>query len=205
MNEKTFHLLIADLEYLRNVHQVNWLSSIRKISFVPIIILTDTPEQDMNSMIDLVMDICVSSKQSLSVNCDMIYAQFRRYTEYNHYKDPRGTAAASFGLGDIFIDPPRRKVEVRGQPVTLRPREFSLLLYFMQNPGVVLSSKQICEQAWNMTEGYDQGVAHPIYLLRQSIEPDPEHPIYIHNNRGVGYFFTPNKVETCNKCDDSVS
>lgn len=205
LNDEIFHLVIVDLEYLRNIQQTDWLSSVRRISYVPVVVLTETPELDMSSMINLGMDICVSGKQSLSVLCNMIYAQFRRYTEYNHYKDPRSTDAAPFGLGDIFIDPPRRIVEVRGQRVKLRPREFALLLYFMQNPDIVLSSEQICEHAWNMTEGYGQGVAHPIYLLRQSIEPDPEHPIYIHNSRGVGYCFTPNKLETCDKCDDSVS
>lgn len=205
LHKGNFHLLIVDLEYLRNIQQTDWLSSIRRISFVPVVILTETPESDTSNMIDLGMDICISGKQSHSIIADMIHAQLRRYTEYNHYEDPRNAEIAPFRVGDIFIDPPRRKVEVRGQSVNLRPREFSLLLYFMQNPDIVLSSEQICEHAWSMTGGYDQGVAHPIYLLRQSIEPDPEHPIYIHNSRGVGYSFTPNKVETCDKCEDSVS
>lgn len=200
LNKKSFHLLIADLEYLRNIQQVEWLSSLRYISFAPIVILTDTPEQDMGRMIDLGMDICVSNKESHSVIADLIHAQFRRYTEYNHYNNPDGTEVAPFRLGDIFIDPPRRIVEVQGHSVYLRPREFSLLLYFMRNPNVVLNSEQICDQAWGMEGTYDHGVAQPIRLLRLAIEPDPEAPIYIHTVRRVGYRFTPNNVETCELC-----
>lgn len=205
LNERIFHLLIADLEYLRDLKQVEWLSSVRHISFAPVVVLTNTPEEDMNHMIELGMDICVSDKESHSVIADLIHAQFRRYTEYNHYMDPKSAEVAPFSLGDIYIDPPRHVVEVHGKPVELRPREFSLLLYFMENPNIVLSSERICEKAWNMTEGYNQGVAHPIYLLRQIIEPDPEHPSYIHTVRGVGYRFIPNYVETCDKCDNTVS
>lgn len=205
LNERIFHLLIADLEYLRNLKQTDWLASVRRISFAPVVILTDTPEEDMSHMIELGMDICVSDIESHSVIADLIHAQFRRYTEYNHYQDPRSAEAAPFRLGDIFIAPHRHTVEVRGKPVELRPREFSLLLYFMQNPNIVLSSERICEQAWKMTDGYNQGVAHPIYLLRQSIEPDPEHPSYIHTVWGVGYRFIPDYVETCDKCDNPVS
>ncbi len=196
LNEGTFHLMIVDLEYLRNIQQTDWLSSVRRISFIPVVILTNTPELDMNSMIDLGMDLCVSDKQSHTMLADVLHAQLRRYTEYNHYKDPRGANSAPFRLGDILIDPLRYVVEVQGQAVNLRPREFSLLLYFMQNPDIVLSSEQICEQAWNLTKGYNQGVAHPVYLLRKKIEPDLEHPVYIQTVHGVGYRFTPNKKHT---------
>ena len=157
----------------------------------------------MSHMIELGMDICVSDKESHSVIADLIHALFRRYTEYDHYKDPRHAEVAAFHIGDIFIDPPRHEVVVRGQPVNLRPREFSLLLYLMQNPNIVLSSEKICEQAWGMEEGYDHGVSHPIYLLRKAIEPDPENPIYIQTIRRVGYRFIPNDVETCDKCEVS--
>lgn len=116
---------------------------------------------------------------------DLAYAQLRRYTEYNHYSDPGKAEIASFQVGDIFIDPARRIVEVRGQLVSLRPREFSLLLYFMRNPNIVLTSEQICEQAWGMEGSYNQGVSGPIAILRKSIEPDKSQPHYIKTVSGV--------------------
>ena len=197
LEKSIFHLLIIDIEYLRKVHQSDWLAGIRRISFAPVIVLSDTPEQDTHSMVQLGADICVSSKHPYSIIADLAQSQLRRYTEYNHYTGPGSIEVSPFGVGDIFIDPPRRIVEVRGQRVDLKRREFSLLLYFMRNPNIVLSSDQICEHAWGMTSGYDHGVAHPIYLLRKHIEPDPDSPTYIQTVHRSGYRFTPNYVETC--------
>lgn len=200
LNEKAFHLLIIDMEYLRNIKQTHWISSIRHTSFAPVIVLSNTPEQDIINAVDFGADICISSKWPHTEIAELAHAQFRRYTEYNHYNNPDGTEVAPFRLGDIFIDPPRRIVEVQGHSIDLRPREFSLLLYYMRNPNVVLNSEQICEQAWGTEGTYGHGVAQPVRLLRLAIEPDPEAPIYIHTVRRVGYRFTPNNVETCELC-----
>lgn len=205
LNQEVFHLLIADLEYLRSINQIDWLTGIRRITFIPIIVLSDTPEQDTHPMVQIGADICVSEKQSGSVIADLAFAQMRRYTEYNHYRTPESASAIAFREGDIFIDPARRMVEVRGQSVNLRPREFSLLLYFMQNPNIVLNSEQICEKAWGMDGIYNRGISQPIYLLRQAIEPDPDNPIYIQTVHRTGYRFTAKCVETCDICESGVS
>ena len=171
LTQKTYHLLIVDLEYLRSIGQADWLTGIRRINFIPVIVLSDTPEQDTHTMVELGADICVSGKQYLSVVADLAFAQARRYTEYNHYRTPPGIAPAPFQVGDILIDPANHIAEIRGRPVNLRPREFSLLQFFMENPKRVLTPAQICEHAWGVERSYNRGVAHPVYLLRQAIEP----------------------------------
>lgn len=176
LNQQIFHLLIADLDYFWSTRQSNWLTRIRWNSFVPVIILSDTPEEDAKGMIQIGADICVSGKWPRSMIADLAYAQLRRYTEYNHYSDPGRAETASFQVGDIFIDPARRTVEIQGQPVSLRPREFSLLLYFMRNPRIVLTSEQICEHAWEIEGSYNRGVSGPVALLRKAIEPDIANP-----------------------------
>lgn len=199
MHNHEFQLLLVDLEFLRSIRQADWLENIRHISFMPVIVLSDTPEADVRNMVDLGADICVHKKESVSVAA-LTFAQLRRYTQYNHYNDPAGTEVAPFRVGDIFIDPARRIVNICNRPVNLRPREFSLLLYFMRNPRIVLTSEQICEHAWGMEGSYNQGVSHPVRLLRRAIEPDPEKPVYIETVRRVGYRFTAYHSETCDKC-----
>lgn len=103
LSQKMFHLLIADLEYLRSVGQAAWLDSIRQVTFAPLIILSDNPEQDSGGMVELGADICVSGKQSKSMVADMVFAQLRRYTEYNRYDDPRVGEATPFALGDFLL------------------------------------------------------------------------------------------------------
>lgn len=142
-------------------------------------------------------DLCVPVDWSLNILAEHIMAAFRRYTRYTHYQDICGTEAVPFQEGDISIDPARHTAAVRGQPVKLRPREFSLLLYFMRNPGIVLTAEQICEKAWGIDGAYDHGIAQPIRMLRQAIEPDPKKPFYIETVRQVGYRYTAKCVETC--------
>ena len=188
LGQQAFHLLIVDLDYLRSISQIEWLINIRRISFVPVIVLSDTPEQDVSSMVQFGADMCISGKRPYSMIVNLAYAQLRRYTEYNHYNGPVSAGTAPFRVGDIYIDPARQEAKVCGQPVSLRHREFSLLLYFMRNPGIVLSAGQICENAWGME--YTQPVDRAIHELRKQIEPDPAQPRYIKTVYRVGYRFT---------------
>ena len=97
-------------------------------------------------------------------------------------------------------------VKVRGQPVNLRPREFSLLLYFMRNINIVLTAEQICEHAWGMEGSYNRGVSGPIAILRKMIEPDTANPRYIETVSRIGYRFTAYHSEICDDySDDEVS
>jgi len=84
---------------------VDWLAGIRRNTFAPIIVLSNSPEKDMSRMIQSGADICISSKWPCSVIADLTYAQLRRYTEYNRYNNPDGAAASAFQIGDIFIAP----------------------------------------------------------------------------------------------------
>ena len=48
LEQQVFHLLIIGLDYLKNIHQADWLTDIRRVSFVPLIVLSSTPDQDVN-------------------------------------------------------------------------------------------------------------------------------------------------------------
>ena len=70
LEQQIFQLLVVDLEYLRNAGRTDWLSGIRRISFIPIIVLSDNPEQDTRPMVQLGADICVSGKGSYPMITD---------------------------------------------------------------------------------------------------------------------------------------
>ena len=188
------HMLVLDMEYLCSISQRDWIVNIRYVSFTPIIVLSDIPEEDVGPAIEAGADVCFDSKLPPSTIVLLLSAQIRRYTEYDHFHKPK---TAPFQVGDIAIDPGRRLVWIRGKQVKLRPREFNLLLYFIQNPGIVLTAEQICDHAWRVVGNYNRGISHPIYLLRKAIEPDPANPIYIKTMNRVGYYFAANHDETC--------
>jgi hypothetical protein len=127
-------LSVGPRRCLRSVHQSDWLAGIRRISFVPVIVLSDTPEIDCHLMVQLGADICTSSKYPHSMIADLARAQLRRYTEYNHYIGPGSLEVSPFQVGDIYIDPPRRIVKVQEQLVDLRPRSFRCYSTLCETP-----------------------------------------------------------------------
>ena len=72
------------------------------------------------------------------------------------------------------------------QPIDLSPTECNLLWYFLQNPGQVLSKRQILEHVWNYNFGGDGNVveSHVPYPRRKL---DTDAPRLLHTVRGVGY------------------
>jgi two-component system alkaline phosphatase synthesis response regulator PhoP len=54
-------------------------------------------------------------------------------------------------LGKLSIDLARHEVAVANHPVSLRTKEFALLVVFAQNPCIVLSRERLLAQVW----GYD--------------------------------------------------
>ncbi len=90
----------------------------------------------------------------------------------------------------LQVDFDNRLVLVEGEPVKLRPTEYRLLHYFIQNPGRMLSHEQLLSRVWG-PEYVDDNQLLRLYVayLRQKIEPDPSNPRYIFNERGIGYRF----------------
>lgn len=200
-SKRDFSLVVTDLRALERHSRIELLAGMRRMRFVPIFALADYHDEDLIARIlDFGVDVCQPRDLAPQLLAKQAKAIFRRYTAYNHYDKLEAPEAAPFQAGDLYIDPLRRVVQVLDRPLTLRPREFSLLLYLMRNPGIVLTAEQICEHAWGNEGSYNHGVSHPVRLLRLAIEPDPEHPTYIETVYRVGYRFTAYKAETCDLC-----
>ncbi|MBW1669200.1 MAG: response regulator transcription factor [Deltaproteobacteria bacterium] len=90
-------------------------------------------------------------------------------------------------VGDLSMELLTREVTRGGKSIELQPREFSLLEYFMRNPGRVLSRTMILEHVW----GYDfdpqtDVVDVLVCRLRSKVDRDFDKKM-IHTIRGVGY------------------
>src|SRR5580692_2699660 len=89
-------------------------------------------------------------------------------------------------VADLKLDPSTRRVTRGEQPVSLTPREFSLLELLMRNHGRVITRDTILESVW----GFDSDVAGNtieafVRLLRLKV--DMSEVKLIHTVRGVGY------------------
>jgi two-component system OmpR family response regulator len=91
-------------------------------------------------------------------------------------------------VNGVVLDPIRRTVSITGKSVRLTVREFELLLYFAKAPGQVFNRSELLEKVWGYGhQGYLHTVNTHINRLRNKIEPDPAHPVYIQTVWGVGY------------------
>jgi DNA-binding response OmpR family regulator len=90
-------------------------------------------------------------------------------------------------VGDLRIDPARRRVRCGDREVELTGREFELLEAFARHPGIVLSRRQLLEQVWGYTFEVDGNVVDQfVSYLRRKLEAGGEERV-IHTVRGVGF------------------
>jgi len=104
-----------------------------------------------------------------------------------HRLQEQGVAAA-ITTGDLKIDLVNRLVTRAGAPVKLSPKEFDILRLLATHAGKVLTHRFMLQQVWGTANADDvQYLRAFIRLLRQKIEPQPDRPIYVVTETGVGY------------------
>ena len=91
-------------------------------------------------------------------------------------------------FGDVRVDPATRTVERAGAAVSLRPKEFDLLVALARHDGEVVSRMDLLEEVW----GYDAEVVSRtvdthVRQLRRKLERDPDAPVHILTIRKTGY------------------
>ncbi|HEY9643005.1 MAG TPA: response regulator transcription factor [Coleofasciculaceae cyanobacterium] len=91
---------------------------------------------------------------------------------------------------DIVLDRQSASVVVRGEAVSLSPKELQLLELFMQSPRQVWSREQLMKQVWgrDFMGDYKTLDVH-IRWLREKLEVNPSQPEYLITMRGFGYRF----------------
>jgi DNA-binding response OmpR family regulator len=89
-------------------------------------------------------------------------------------------------VGDLVVDPARRRVWVEGRDVRLSNKEFSLLRVLVSDPIRVFPKKELLEEVWGFrTSAQTRTLDSHASRLRRKL--DPEHSRYVINCWGVGY------------------
>lgn len=79
-------------------------------------------------------------------------------------------------IDEISIEPARRQVSVNERRIELSPKEYDLLLFFIENRERILSRDQILDAVWGRDfEGYDRAVDTYIKKLRASLGEASSH------------------------------
>ena len=91
-------------------------------------------------------------------------------------------------VADVEIDVPGHQVTRGGEPISLTPLEFDLLVALARKPRQVFTREVLLEQVWGYRHAADTRLVNVhVQRLRSKIERDPEHPEVVVTVRGVGY------------------
>jgi DNA-binding response OmpR family regulator len=93
-------------------------------------------------------------------------------------------------FGEVEVNRAARTAKRRGEPVSLTPKEFDLLIALMDRAGTVVPRGDLLSAVW----GYQHDVSTRtvdihVSELRAKLEPNPAHPVHIITVRKAGYRF----------------
>ena len=153
------------------------LKEIRMRSNVPVIMLTaKSSVEDQIEGFEYGADDYITKPYSLSLIKAHIEAVLKR----------AGKTQDFLISGDIRMDVKGQKVYVREEYIETTPKEFELLLFFMENEGMVLSRDRILDAVWGYHyEGDTRTVDTLVKQLRKKLKDGN----YIRSIYGVGYVF----------------
>ena len=153
---------------------------------LPIVILSAASDEvDKVLLLELGADDYVTKPFSPKELLARVRAVLRR-------TQPTSKVIDKYSFDDISIDFAKMELNRNGKPVTLTPREFKALKYFIQNPERVISRDELLNEVW----GYEcypstRTVDNHILQLRQKLEKEPINPVHFRTVHGVGYKFVP--------------
>ena len=102
----------------------------------------------------------------------------------------RGTVSEVYRFGDCELDLVSHKLLRNGSEVTLTPKEFRLLEYFVTRIGRALTRDDVLASVWgNSVVVTARSVDRCVRTLRSKIEPDPSRPTLIQTIPDIGYRF----------------
>ncbi len=168
---------------------------LRREMSTPILMLTARDDE-----IDRVVGLEVGADDYLTKPFSMrelaarVKAQLRRARLLKEELEKSRTLPASpqdvLEFGDLVINRTRGEVTLDGVPLSLKPQEYQLLLFFAEHRGQMLSRNFVLERVWGWDfTGDSRTVDVHVRWLRQKIEPDPANPRRIVTVRGGGYRF----------------
>ena len=179
-------LVVLDL-MLSKISGEEVCKAIRKISRIPIIMLTaKIDEDDKINGFNIGADDYVTKPFSPRELMARINSLLRRSDE--------GASPLfdkmSWNDNDLEVDLDLYTVKKSGEIVNLTPNEFKLLCAMIKYPKKIFTREELIEVAFGANyDGFDRTIDSHIKNLRSKIEDDTTNPSYIVTVRGVGYKF----------------
>ena len=180
LDRDSFDLLILDIN-LPDGSGLDLLNEVRKISTVPIILLTaNDMEMDIVTGLESGADDYITKPFSLAVLRARVNAQLRRSIS---------AKSTCTEIDGFQFDFDRMEFRKDGQLVELSKTEQKLLRILVENRGQTLTRAVLVDRIW--TDGADyvdeNALSVTVKRLRDKLEDSPSSPKYLKTVYGIGY------------------
>ena len=172
-----------------NMPGIGGIETLRRIRAfaprLPILMLTvRDQEEDKVQALDLGADDYVTKPFSTRELIARIRAAVRRV------RTPARAEDAPIEIGEIRLEPVKRTVTKRGEPVHLTRKEFDILHCLMSRAGRVITYARLLTAVWGADCREEVEYLRTfVRQLRKKIEDDPSNPLYLLTDVYVGYRF----------------
>lgn len=187
MKDWTPDLVITDLA-MPNMDGLELCRRLRAKTQIPIIVLSVRGEERTKvKALDAGADDYVTKPFDTLELMARVEALLRRAPMKS---DTGRTASGSerYRFGSFVMDIRRAEVTRSGKPVNLTAREFQLLRYFAEHPGIAITRDELLREVWGHRAGtFTRTVDMHIASLRQKLEDSPKKPGIIITVPGIGY------------------
>jgi two-component system, OmpR family, alkaline phosphatase synthesis response regulator PhoP len=179
-------LIILDLG-LPQMDGLDVTRALRKISNVPIIMLTGRSEEsDKLIGLELGADDYVTkpfSPKELMARVRVLFRRMENYASENQ---------EILRIADLTLDLPRMRITAEARQIEdLTPTEFSIVAEMARYPGRVFTRAQLLDALHGVAfESYERAIDAHVKNIRHKIETNPSEPRYLLTVYGVGYKFT---------------
>lgn len=181
-NNHDIHLVLLDI-MMPGIDGFEVLKEIRKISDVPVIMLTARQEEvDRLKGFHTGADDFVVKPFSVKE----LMLRIRRFIKRIYHESDE----IIYQHKDLSLHTKSMKLYKKNNEIQITSAEYSLLLVMFKNQGQVLTREQLIELAFGTGyEGYDRNIDSYIKRIRQKIEEDPGEPQILITKYGAGYIF----------------
>jgi len=185
-----YDLILLDV-LLPHIDGLEICKQIRGLVDIPILMVTaKTEEIDKIRGLGLGADDYISKPFSLLELVARVRANLAQYERLKAGSEA-DRDCNEMQIGNVRLNRQSRRVYVGGLEVELKPREFDLLFFLMNNPEIVFNKELLYDRIWGMdASGDGRTVAVHINRLREKIEKDPSAPVHIQTVWGAGYRFS---------------
>lgn len=156
------------------------VKEIKKIKDIPIIMLSARGEEyDKLFGFEIGIDDYVTKPFSPKEVIARVHAVLKRK------KGDNNNGVLTFE--GLVIDPIGHSVHIDGEKITLKPKEYDVLLYLARNKGIAISREKLLIDVWGFDYfGDDRTVDTHIKMLRMDLK---QYRKFIVTLRGLGYKF----------------